>query len=366
MKNILLCSAIVLAFFSSLGLHAQVDPENKPYTYKEDSLDVAEKEKLKQTVIKEIEALERQKALYESNQRTDLAEKIVKINERLKQDANYSAAMADADKKALAAEYAQRIQTHNEMIDGLIEFTKIRKKEGERNSNITVTMGNGFNIELEANQRKLQKEIKTTSGFSLGFGYNFMNGDQLGIDDFSYGNNNYVSFGIQYQTALSTNQKLRFNYGLMYQSHGAELNGGRIFSPNTDDTQITSIGFAVDKAKFRQDQLIVPLQLEFGGTDKKEYDDGRVRYQQGDHWKAGIGGFVGVNMSSRLKLKYEENGREIKNTIVDAFENEVLVYGLDAYIGKGSTTLFGRMNLNNVFQSGSVDAQYVSFGIRFQ
>ena len=188
----------------------------------------------------------------------------------------------------------------------------------------------------------------------------------MGIDDFSYGNNNYFSIGFLNKYAFSNNQKWRFNYGLIYQSHGAELNGSRIFTPNTDDTEIAPIGFDVSKAKFRQDQLVVPLQLEFGGATKKEYDDGRVRYNQWDHWKAGIGGFVGFNLSSRLKLKYEENGRDIKNTNVDAFENEVLLYGVDAYIGHDSFTVFGRMNLNNVFKSGSVDAQYVSFGIRFQ
>jgi hypothetical protein len=57
---------------------------------------------------------------------------------------------------------------------------------------------------------------------------------------------------------------------------------------------------------------------------------------------------------------------DIKQTTVSAFDNNVLVYGLDAYVGFDNWTLFGRMALNDIFQSGSVDGQYVAFGIRFQ
>jgi uncharacterized protein YxeA len=213
--------------------------------------------------------------------------------------------------------------------------------------------------------REYQEYQNTHSGLTIGFAYNFMNGNELDINDFSYPNNNYFSLGFQWKTRLDKHNLFRLTYGIEYQSHGTELNGNRFISQG-DQAQITDIGFNVEKAKFRQDQLVFPLHIEIGGSKRKEYEDGRVRFQEYDQWKVGIGGFAGFNMSSRLKLKYEVDGREIKETRVNNFDNEVLVYGLDAYVGFDSWSLFGRMNLNTVFKSNSVDAQYVAFGIRFQ
>lgn len=213
--------------------------------------------------------------------------------------------------------------------------------------------------------REYQEYQNTHSGLTIGFAYNFMNGDNLDINDFSYPNNNYFSLGFQWKTRLDKNNLFRLTYGIEYQSHGTELNGNR-FITQGDQAQVEGIGFNVEKAKFRQDQLVFPLHIELGKSDRKEYEDGRVRFNEYDHWKFGIGGFVGFNMSSRLKLKYELDGREIKETRINNFDNEVLLYGLDAYIGRGNLTFFGRMNLNKVFKNNSVDAQYVAFGIRFQ
>jgi hypothetical protein len=111
---------------------------------------------------------------------------------------------------------------------------------------------------------------------------------------------------------------------------------------------------------------LIPLHFEFSGTDRKEYEDGRVRYVDYDKWKFGIGGYGGFNLSSRLKYKYELDNQEIKETTINAFDTNALVYGLDAYFGKGDLVIFGRMGLNNIFKTGSVDGQYVAFGIRFQ
>lgn len=213
--------------------------------------------------------------------------------------------------------------------------------------------------------REYQAYQNTHSGFTFGLAYNFMNGDNLDINDFSYPNNNYFSLGFQWKTRLDQNNIFRLTYGIEYQSHGTELNGNR-FITQGDQAQVVGIGFNAKKAKFRQDQLVVPFHIEIGGSERTEYEDGRVRFNEYDKFKFGIGGFAGVNMSSRLKLKYELDGREIKETRINNFDNEVFVYGVDAYVGFESWTFFGRMNLNKVFKSGSVDAQYVAFGIRFQ
>ncbi|MGB5982961.1 MAG: hypothetical protein WBG46_12530 [Nonlabens sp.] len=383
MKNQTLFISILIAIFSHTFTLAQVDgkkgmKEGRYYVIR-DTVDgkplasyyASESAYLRSKKQRqaEIDKLTDKKKLYESNQRTQLATAIKEINGRVGNLKDYTEEMADRDKMSIAEIYAERIRKHNQMIDSQIEFYRVKttySSEENSSSGIEIKNDGGFEIKFGRPGREFQEEIKTTSFFSMAFGYNFIDGANLDINDFSYSNNNYFSMAFLWQTALTENQKLRLNYGIQYQTHGTELNGGRRFSPNTDQTEITNLGFQPKKAKFRQDQFVVPVQLEFGGTEKKEYEDGRVRYHQWDKWKFGIGGFAGFNTSSRIKMKYEENGRDVKETIANAFDNEAFIYGLDAYVGRDKVVAFARMNLNDIFKSGSVDGQYIAFGLRLQ
>lgn len=318
-----------------------------------------------------IDRLEKEHAIYVSDKKTQFKTYIERVNKSLEEN-KITQETASQSKAKFANELAEIITAHRVKTDAEISLIKMNRTspfydyaiDGKAASSIEISTKKGISVDIN-NDRELQKEIKTYTGFTMGFGYNFMNGDNLDINDFSYPNNNYFSLGYQWKTRLDKNNNFRLLYGVEYQTHGTELNGNRFFSQG-DEAQITDIGFSADKAKFRQDQLVFPLHLEFGGSDRKEYEDGRIRFQEYDKWKIGIGGFAGFNMSSRLKLKYDLDGREIKESRINNFDNEVLVYGLDAYVGKGDFTFFGRMNLNNVFKNNSVDAQYVAFGIRIQ
>lgn len=317
---------------------------------------------------KRVNVLNEKKRIYESNQRTELAEKIKQINDRVKENSSYTNEMAIRDKEGTAEIYAQKITAYNEYIEAQIRF---EEKDANYTSidddQVKLFSSSAFEVNLQAANRDSKKYIRTTTGFTLGFGYNFIQGDNLGINDFSYPNNNHFTIGYNWKTAIDKKQKLRIIYGIEYQSIGTELNGNRAFTTeNRNITQIERLSFNADKAKFRQDQLIVPIHLEFGGTERKEYEDGRVRYEEYNKWKIGLGGYAGFNTSSRLKLKGEIDGDDFKRKIVNEFDNNKFVYGLDAYIGKDDFTFFGRMGLNDIFNSGSVNGQYVSFGIRFQ
>ncbi|AZQ42707.1 hypothetical protein [Nonlabens ponticola] len=318
--------------------------------------------------LERIDELKEDRRLYESNQRTELAEKIEKINQRQEQNDAYTAAMASRDKELTAQTYADKIDAYNKLIEAKLKFESTELNYASLGSDGVKLLNNtAMEFEIGKNTNKYKKQIKTTSGLSLGFGYNFIDGNDLGIDDFSYGNNNYFSLGITWITALNKSQTIRWRYGVEYQTQGTELNGNRAFTiDDPDNTQIERLTFNADKAKFRQDQFVFPMHLEFGPRYKKTYEDGRERYYNYDQLKFGIGGYAGFNLSSRLKYKYDLAGADIKQTTINAFDNQVLVYGVDAYVGFDSWSLFGRLGLNDIFQSGSVDGQYVAFGIRLQ
>jgi len=367
MKKQLHYITIILMLAGTLTSWAQTSRDT---TYVDEKMVITVKDKSMQEwsnkIDKEIKALEQEKQIYESNQRTALAEEIENINARVGKWENYTEAMAQKDKEIIAASYAEKISKHNEMIDSQIAFAKVKQFSNGEGSNIVADFSDGVNISIGNKTKTARKRINTTSGLTLGLGYNFINGDNLGIDDFSYGNNNYFSIGVLWTTALNESHTARFKYGIEYQTQGTELNGNRAFTiSNPDNTQIERLNFDADKAKFRQDQLVFPVFLEFGGSNRKEYEDGRVRYDDYKKFKIGLGGYAGLNMSSRLKYKYELSGEDIKQTTINAFDNNVLLYGVDAYIGYSDLTIFGRMGLNDIFKSDSVDGQYATFGVRW-
>lgn len=330
-------------------------------------IDMSQKsiDKLKATREKEVNNLIQKKKDYELKQKEELKEYVESVNRSL-QENKITQARAEELKTSRAGEIANKIDIHNKMIDAQIAFAQVRGTTVVGDSKFELSTKNGLTIEMNNSNGDLKKYKRTETGLSLGFAYNFMIGDDLDINDFSYPKNNYFSVGYQWKTTLDKDtNNFRLLYGIEYQSHGTQLNGNRFFTQG-EQTQIEPIGFNVDKAKFRQDQLVFPVHLEIGGSKRKDYEDGRVRFDNSDYWKVGLGGFAGFNMSSRLKLKYEIDGRNIKETRVNNFDNEKFVYGLDAYVGRGEFTFFGRMNLNKVFNNNSVDAQYVTFGIRFQ
>lgn len=318
---------------------------------------------------KRLKKLKDERRIYESNQRMELA-KLFKLYEEaaLKND-SITSEMVQKQKEIHAEQYARRISAHNELIDAQLAFEKLII-----DSNYYSSDNSGESLKFlgtpgitSVGSDKYRKRVTTTSGLTLGLGYKFIDGNNLGIDDFSYGNNNYFSIGINWKTTLNKSQTLRFKYGIEYQSLGTELNGNRAFTiSDPNNTQIERLTFNADKAKFRQDQLVFPLHFEIGGTERREYENGRVRYSETNQLKFGLGGYAGLNMRSQLKFKFDQEGEDIKQTTINSFDNNIFVYGVDAYVGFDSFAVFGRMALNDIFKSGSVDGQYIAFGIRFQ
>ncbi|WP_194850981.1 porin family protein [Nonlabens antarcticus] len=376
MKKQLYFVTIILLLAGTFAGWAQEKDKDKSYTVI-DTLNGEVRTNIYESEKAYLEILEKKKRrisylkvwrrTYEATQRKELAQNVGTINARVESSDDYTIEMAQIDKETIAAVYADKIMKHNIMIDSEIAFVEVSDSQYDSNKSGTTLKLLGTPGITSVGSDKYRKTVSTTSGLTLGLGYNFINGDNLGIDDFSYGNNNYFSVGINWKTTLNKNQTLRFKYGIEYQTQGTELNGNRAFTiTNPENTQIERLGFNARKAKFRQDQLVFPLHFEIGGTERREYEDGRVRYSEGNQFKFGVGGYAGLNMRSQLKYKYELEGEDIKQTTINSFDNNIFVYGVDAYVGFDSWTLFGRMGLNDIFKSGSVDGQYVAFGVRLQ
>ena len=82
-------------------------------------------------------------------------------------------------------------------------------------------------------------------------------------------------------------------------------------------------------------------------------------------FRIGIGGYEGVNLGSRQKLKYTLNGERIKEKFKQGYDVTDIVYGISAYAGRGGTQIYAKYDLNPMFGGGTIAGNNLSLGLRF-
>jgi hypothetical protein len=213
--------------------------------------------------------------------------------------------------------------------------------------------------------RRNRPYLVTTSGFYLTFGNNLFAGDELGFEDVRFWESAMFGLGYSFLTKLDrTDPLLRFRYGAEITGYSTSFHGSQYFVTPDDKTIVRRFTDSYERIIFSQTQFIAPVHLEIGQY-KREGTASRVRYDLSSGFTAGIGGYLGLNLMSQNRIERERNGRDITLITRNDFDNNIFLYGLDAYVGYGITKIFARLALNDVFKQGSVDGQYFSFGIRF-
>ena len=122
----------------------------------------------------------------------------------------------------------------------------------------------------------------------------------------------------------------------------------------------------LDKSKFKNVQLVVPVFLELDFSKPKLSDkDNKVRYRTNRSLRIGAGGFVGLNIKTKQILKYYENDIKFKDIQKGDFNVNNFVYGLSAFIGHKDTSFYVKYNLNELFNNAIIEQNNISFGLRF-
>lgn len=317
------------------------------------------------TIIKEkIEELEKERSKYVEQEKKALTAEVERINKAIS-DKICTAEQGEESKNKIAESYAKRLNTYNAMIDARIAYAEVSPINLTSEFSLD-TSPNGVSWQLDNSGNRFRRYATTSISFPLSIGDVNLRGN--GSENLSTNDrkSNLVSIGPSVRHILDKNNRFRFEYGLHIQTLQSQLDNNQIFVPNGETTQVGDLGRHVKWAIFSQTQLILPVHLEIGGARKIEYEDGRIRFDTSKSLKFGFGGYIGTNLSSRLAIKEKINGRTVKTTVRDGFDNNVFLYGLDAYVGYGGYALFANIPLNDVFKSGSVNAQYFSIGLRFQ
>lgn len=215
-------------------------------------------------------------------------------------------------------------------------------------------------------ERNLPYSARTSGAVfsSLSFNNAVLDGGSIDDTPFKFGGSRSYEIGYEWSTRVFKETNfLRLTYGVSVQFNGLKPKSNSIFVQNGEQTELEEFGFDLDKSKFRMDNLIVPVHLQFGSSKTTVLDNGNKRFS--DHnFKVGLGGFAGINLLNTQKLKYNDSRTDVKLRERDDFNTNDLLYGLSAYIGWENVAIFAQYNLNSIFSDNLTDLNNFQIGIR--
>lgn len=248
-------------------------------------------------------------------------------------------------------------------INGKEVFTYYKK------SNTTHYYFPALKIYKSDEERNERKSKRTTSQFVFAFGLNNVvaNGENLEDSDYRVWGSHFYEWGITYNSRiLKNNNLLHAKYGLSLQYNNLRPTDNRYFVKNGNQTDLVTSTVNLDESRFRNVYLTAPVHLEFDFTPKKLSKDGTKTYfRTHQSVRLGVGGYAGVRIKSKQILKYEADDIKVTDKQKGDFNVSDFNYGLSAYLGYGSTSLYVKYDLNNIFKDNNIDQNNVSLGIRF-
>ncbi len=332
-----------------------------------------------ETYEKKVELLKEQRTKITQQEKEALKYEVENINERL-QNGVITEAEANQLKQEAAQKRALNIENRIAIVDNQINLL-------ERNQGKTLVLmefdtltGKGIRLGIDINgrpailfksknwKREIRYDRRTYSDFVIAVGLNNAIVEGQSFDDTPYkvAGSRFFEMGWQWRTRVFENSNfLRFNYGFSFQFNGLKPKDNQYFVALEDgQTELQEFDFDLDKSKFRMDNLVFPLHLEFGPSKLNKTKE-TMRYSLTNQFRLGIGGYAGFNMSTRQKLKYDRNGDDVKDKLKRGYNTNDLIYGLSAYAGVDGVLLYVKYDLNPIFKDALVEQRNISLGLRF-
>lgn len=323
-----------------------------------------------------VSEIQSQKEKIVAQERAALREEVEAIMKRL-DNKEITAEEAEVLKRTAAQKHALNIENKTAILDNQIALLERNAKEDD---GFTVRIGWGQRDD-DGNRRwgiiydeddaevryKRKYDRRTTSDFVLAFGLNNAIGENRGLDDSPYqiGGSRFAELGVAWKTRVFKNTGwLRFKYGFSFQFNGLNPTDDRIFVEEGAQTVLQDFDGNLNKAKLRMDNLVIPIHFEIGPYKKRQGED-YVRYSTYNKFKLGIGGYAGLNLGTRQKLKFKRDGDKIKEKQKGDFNTNNFIYGLSSYVAWGGTALYVKYDLNTIFKNNVNEERMISLGLRF-
>ena len=323
-----------------------------------------------------IAALEKKKTAVIETEKEALKITVLEIDKRLKRGEINAASAAELKKEA-ASLRAQNIEARTAIID--LEIALLKRNNGQiakiKTSTSDLEEGLGFSVNVNgrplilSESKDLQYDIRTYSDLVISMGINnLVNFDReiSGLEDvdFQLGGSRFLEIGWEWRTRLVQSNFVRLNYGVSFQFNGLRPKNNQYVAVEQGVTSLQTFEYELRKSKFRTDNLVFPLHLEFGASDRMVTKN-KMRYSIYNSFRIGIGGYAGVNLGNRQKLKYTLNGERIKEKFKQGYDVTDIIYGISAYAGRGGTQIYAKYDLNPMFGGGTIAGNNLSLGLRF-
>lgn len=320
-----------------------------------------------------IETLQDLKEAIKNEEREYLKAEVEAINQRLDKR-EITNEQAENLKKEAAKKRALNIENRIAIIDNKIELLKRNGDDFEDNINdksqFVIRLGTNDEVDnlfyMGKKNRPKKYDRRTTNAFVFAIGVNnaIADGESIG-DSYNVLGSGFSELGWSWKTRVfKESNVMRIKYGFSFQWNKLNPKDDQYFVQNGNITTLETFPSELRKSEFRTTNLVFPVYFEFGPSKKIEKEN-YFRYSTTNQFKFGIGGYAGFNIGTQQKLKYKEDGDRVKQKIRKDYNTSDFVYGLGAYIGFGSTSLYAKYDLSPIFKDQLVDQNNISLGIRF-
>ncbi|AYN66870.1 hypothetical protein D1013_05530 [Euzebyella marina] len=328
------------------------------------------------SVKENIAKLEEKKVEVTNLEKEALKKEVEDINQKLdKEEITFE--RAQTLKKNAAEKRALNIENKLAIIDNQIALLQ---RNGNYNlnsetSSLELAIGGKdesgnllFGVQYKSgNEKNTVYDRRTYGDPVIAFGLNNAIIEGTSIEDTPYkiGGSRFFEIGWAWRTRVFKNSNfMRLHYGVSFQFNGLKPKDNEYFVLNNGVAELDEFPQELDKSKFRMDNLVFPLHFEFGPSKLTQSED-KIRYDIHNQFRVGLGGYAGLNLGARQKLKYELDGENVKDKIKRDYNTSSFVYGLSAYAGFDSVQLYLKYDLNPIFQDAPVEQRNISLGLRF-
>lgn len=326
---------------------------------------------------KDIEGLKARKEQILEQEKEALKKEVQDINHRLGQG-EITQAKADALKGEAAKLRALNIENRIAIVDhriALLErnhgqvlvLSQRDSLEVEKDFEIFVDGERAFGFRSDQRKGDIKYDRRTYSDLVVAIGLNNALVEGQSLDDTPYriGGSRFFELGWQWRTRVFSNSNwLRLNYGFSFQFNGLKPKGNHIFVEDGGQTLLEEFEYGLDKSKLRMDNLVIPIHFEIGPSKFKERENS-IRYSIRNQFRLGLGGYGGLNLGTRQKLKYNREGEQVKDKLKRDYNGSDLIYGLSGYMGFDGVLLYLKYDLNPIFKDADIEQHNISLGLRF-
>jgi len=221
----------------------------------------------------------------------------------------------------------------------------------------------------EGEKNKIGKKNRaTTTQFIFAMGVNNVIQDHkissLNDSEYKLWQSHFYELGLSWKTRLTTDaSQIYFKYGMSFLWNNLRLDNNKYHVKNEEVTALPNFSENLSESRLRHVQMNFPVHFEWDFSKNKKGRDGFVFDGVNNAVRLGIGGFVGFKLGTRQYLEYRDaDGVAIEQVQYNNFNMNTVNYGLSAYLGYRSTSLYVKYDLNPLFKDTEI--RNISMGIR--